>query len=138
MSRAALASCLLASLLAASVTAAPTEAAPTFHDCKLLHNFGKIVIVAYCPADISPGEIASLVQVTKRVWLAKYGFVQYRIFSTDKDLPRTFDELMAKSDAWFKKYELASALINSRTGHKDFWCKKTPNDKLTDCTALLQ
>ena len=30
----------------------PEQIAPTFHDCKLLHNFGRIVIVAYCPKDI--------------------------------------------------------------------------------------
>ena len=116
----------------------PEQIAPTFHDCKLLHNFGRIVIVAYCPKDIPSQELASLVQATKGIWLKRYGFVQYRIFSTTKNLPRSSAEMMQKSDAWFEKYEVASALFNSNTGSKDLWCKKTPKEKLSDCSSLVK
>lgn len=132
---------LISVLFVAPSPAAPPAVkapAPTFHDCQLLHRFGRIVHVVYCPAATPPSELASLVMATKGPWLAKYGFVQYRIFSTKANLPKSSAEMMEKSDAWFEKYEVGSALINQRTGAKNLWCRKTPKKELTDCTALLK
>jgi hypothetical protein len=122
-----------------SVSASPDESSKsTFHDCQPVNHFGKIVLVSYCPADIPPKELASFVSATKGIWLIKYGFVQYRIFSTKENLPRNMDEIMKKSDAWFEKYEVGSALFNASTGAEKLSCRKTPKSEVTDCSALLK
>jgi hypothetical protein len=130
---------MAAILLAVSPpTPAASNSAPTFHDCTFLHRFGKIVHVVYCPAAIPPSELASFVIATKGPWLAKYGFVQYRFFSTKENVPKDLAEMMNKSDAWFEKYEIGSALFNQRTGAAELWCKKATKADLTDCTSLLK
>lgn len=124
-------------LYAGAVLAAPAGK-PTWHDCTFLGHYGQIVMVSYCPAGTPPTEIASFVEVTKDPWIAKYGFVQYRIFSTKDGVPMSMADNMAKSDAWFAKFEIGTALYNKATGHKKLWCKKTVKSELTECTNLLK
>jgi hypothetical protein len=139
MNRIIIATAILISLLAQSAWAAQQETRPlTFHDCSLLANYGQIVLVAYCPPAVPPEEVAAFISATKDIWISKYGFVQYRIFSTNNAVPKSMQENMQKSDAWFEKYETGTAVFNTATGAKKFTCKKNQKAELSDCASLIK
>ena len=110
----------------------------TFHDCKHVHHYGRIVFVVYCPAAIPPEALADFALAMKNTWLERYGWVQYRFFSTEVGLPETADGFDAKSDEWFEKYEIGNATFNPAQRYAALFCKKPQSEGLDDCTDVLK